>query len=126
MLHRATLGSLERFLGIVLEHHAGRVPAWLAPDQVLVLPVDDELDGYAREQVAALNRAGLRARSDGRAESLARRIAIAHEQSIPFVCVVGRRERDAGQLSVRYGERQELLSSEAALRLLSERCAPPL
>ncbi len=126
MLHRATLGSLERFLGIVLEQHAGRVPAWLAPDQVLVLPVDGGLADYAQEQADEFARAGLRARSDCRDESLARRIALAHELCVPFVCVVGRREREAGAVSLRQGERHELLSSDAAVQHLLERCAPPL
>ncbi|HEY6079484.1 MAG TPA: threonine--tRNA ligase [Polyangiaceae bacterium] len=126
MLHRATLGSLERFLGIVLEQHAGRVPAWLAPDQVLVLPVEAAALDYAQQLVERLVAAGLRARSDVRDETLARRIAIAHEQCVPFVCVVGRREREAETLSLRRESRQELLPTAAAIVQLVEACAPPL
>lgn len=126
MLHRATLGSLERFLGIVLEQHAGKLPAWLAPDQVLVLPVEPAYADYALEAVAALRRAGLRAQSDARDESLARRIALAHEQAVPLLAVVGRRERDARSLSLRQGEQQRVLPFEHAISELAQLCAPPL
>lgn len=126
MLHRATLGSLERFLGIVLEQHAGKLPAWLAPDQVVVLPVEPELADYAAEVVRALKGAGLRAQCDARDESLSRRIALAHEHAVPLLAVVGRRERDARSLSLRQGEQQRVLPLERALVELAQHCAPPL
>jgi len=75
MLHRAMVGSLERFLGILLEQHEGRLPAWLAPEQVRVLPVHPEQRAYAREVVARLQEHGLRAALDGRNETLGRRVA---------------------------------------------------
>jgi len=126
MLHRATLGSLERFLGIVLEQHDGRLPAWLAPDQVVVVPIDAEHHAYAREVLDELARAGLRAAMDLRGETLARRIALAHEYGIPYVAVVGRRERDARSLSLRHGDEQRVLSLADGAAELAERCAPPL
>jgi threonyl-tRNA synthetase len=126
MLHRATLGSLERFLGIVLEQHAGRLPAWLAPDQVAVLPVSAAQHGYAQEVTRELERAGLRVLCDVRDESLARRIAVAHEQALPFVAVVGEREHAQRSLSLREGERHRVLPLGAAAATLTQRCAPPL
>jgi threonyl-tRNA synthetase len=126
MLHRATLGSLERFLGIVLEQHAGQLPAWLSPDQVTVIPVDEAQHAYARELERQLRRAGLRAVSDLRGETLARRVALAHEAAIPYVAVVGRREQEAESLSLRDARGQRVLGREQAIRELTERCAPPL
>jgi threonyl-tRNA synthetase len=126
MLHRATLGSLERFLGIVLEQHAGKLPPWLAPDQVVVLPVEASQADYAAEVNQALKRAGLRAACDARDESLSRRIALAHEQAVPFVAVVGRREREAASVSLRHGDQQRVLAFDGAVAELVALCAPPL
>ena len=126
MLHRATLGSLERFLGIVLEQDDGRLPAWLAPDQVVVLPIEAEQHGYANELEAELRRAGLRVVCDASRESLARRVALAHEHGIPYVAVVGRREQQARTLSLRHAEAQRVVSLDAGVRELCEVCAPPL
>ena len=92
MLHRAMVGSLERFLGILLEHHEGKLPAWLAPEQVRVLPVHADQRAYANEIVARLTERGLRATSDGSSETLARRVAQAHALSTPLLWVVGARE----------------------------------
>ena len=126
MLHRATLGSLERFLGIVLEQHDGHLPPWLAPDQIVVIPIEPDQHDYAREVAAELKRAGLRAAPDVRDETLSRRIALSHEHAIPYVAVVGRRERDARSLSLRHGDRQRVLGLADAVRELVELCAPPL
>ena len=126
MLHRATLGSLERFLGIVLEQHDGRLPAWLAPDQVVVLPVEPEQHAYANEVEAELRRAGLRVALDSSRETLARRIALAHEQGLPYVAVVGRREQQARSLSLRHAEAQRVVALDQAVTELEQACAPPL
>lgn len=126
MLHRATLGSLERFLGVVLEQHAGQLPGWLAPDQVVVIPIEPELAPYASEVQAELGRAGLRAVCDAKNESLGRRIALAHEHGIPYVAVVGRRERDVRALSLRAHDEQRVLPLDEAVTQLVRRCAPPL
>ena len=92
MLHRAMVGSLERFLGILLEHHEGRLPAWLAPEQVRVLPVHTEQRLYAEEVVARLREQGLRAALDASNETLGRRVAEAHTLRVPLLWVVGARE----------------------------------
>jgi threonyl-tRNA synthetase len=126
MLHRATLGSLERFLGIVLEQYEGRLPAWLCPDQVSVLPVEEAQRQYAADVAGELARSGLRAACDDRKETLSRRIALAHEQAIPFVCVVGGREQAARTLSLRQGDRQRVLSVAEASAELNAACASPL
>jgi threonyl-tRNA synthetase len=126
MLHRATLGSLERFLGILLEQHDGQLPAWLAPDQVVLIPVEAEQQPYAQELERSLKRAGLRAVSDLRAETLSRRVALAQQFAIPHVVVVGRREAEARSVSLRDPRGQRVLSIEAATRELLEACAPPL
>ena len=126
MLHRATLGSLERFLGIVLEQHDGQLPAWLAPDQVVVLPIEAEQYDYAREVQAELTRAGLRAQNDASRETLSRRVALAHEAAIPYVAVVGRREAQARGVSLRHAEVQRVLPLAEAVQELGRACAPPL
>jgi threonyl-tRNA synthetase len=126
MLHRATLGSLERFLGIVLEQHDGHLPAWLAPDQIVVLPIEAEQHDYALEVQAELARAGLRALCDASRETLSRRVASAHEAAIPYVAVVGRRERETRALSLRHAGTQRVLPLADAVRELVKSCTPPL
>jgi threonyl-tRNA synthetase len=123
MLHRALYGSLERFMGLLLERHAG-LPAWLAPTQVRMLPVAGE-QGWAEVVERALAAAGLRVVVDGRAESLARRIAEAHAAGVPFQAVVGARERAAGAVSLRGGGAQRTLPLAGVLDELRALCAPP-
>jgi threonyl-tRNA synthetase len=101
MIHRAMLGSIERFMGILLEHYGGNLPTWLAPVQVLVLPVSDRHAGYAAEVVEALRVAGLRADLDDRSESVGKRIRDGQLQKVPYLLVVGDREQDAKAVSVR-------------------------
>lgn len=101
LLHRALFGSLERFMGLLLEHSNAKLPPWLAPEQVLVLPVSSEHEDYAREVLALLRQRGLRARADLRSDSLARRMVGAHERGIPFVVVLGDRELRARSLNLR-------------------------
>jgi threonyl-tRNA synthetase len=125
MLHRALYGSLERFLGILLEHHGARLPAWLAPQQVVVLPVADAHLPWARQVEHALCSSGLRAQLDARAESLARRVAEAHDDAVPFVAVVGAREVQAGSVTLRARDGQQTLPFERAVELLKQRCALP-
>ncbi|MGZ5387917.1 MAG: threonine--tRNA ligase [Solirubrobacterales bacterium] len=102
MIHRALLGSMERFVGILIEHHGGRFPLWLAPLQVLVLPVADRHNDYARELAEKLGAAGLRSRVDERTESVGRKIRDAEISKAPYMLVVGDRERDARTASVRH------------------------
>jgi threonyl-tRNA synthetase len=126
MLHRATLGSLERFLGIVLEQHEGSLPPWLAPDQVVVLPIEAEQHDYAHRVERELSAAGLRVVSDASRETLARRVALAHEYGIPYVAVVGRREHQACSFSLRHAGSQRVVSLDEGVRELRQACAPPL
>ena len=101
MIHRALLGSMERFAGILIEHYGGRFPLWLAPVQVAVLPVADRHNEYAAEVAGELRQAGLRARVDDRSESVGRKIRDAELSKAPYMLVVGDRERDAGAVSLR-------------------------
>jgi threonyl-tRNA synthetase len=101
MIHRALLGSMERFAGILIEHHGGRFPAWLAPTQASILPVSDPQLAYAREVAARLAADGVRVRVDDRSESVGRKIRDAELAKIPFMLIVGERERAEGTVSVR-------------------------
>jgi threonyl-tRNA synthetase len=126
MLHRATLGSLERFFGVLLEQHRGVLPGWLAPDQLIVLPVDEASAGAAERVHATFRRAGLRASWGGRDESLSRRVQAAHESGIPFVAVIGGREVKENSVSLRAREGMRVLPLDEAVRHVQERCEPPL
>jgi threonyl-tRNA synthetase len=127
MLHRTVLGSLERFLGILLEHYGGAFPAWLAPVQAVVVPVADRHNEYARGVEDMLAVAGLRAEADLRAESVGRKIRDNELQKIPFMLVVGDREQEAGGVSLRARAEGDLggMSAESGVALVAERCALP-
>ena len=101
MIHRAMLGSIERFTGILIEHYGGNLPTWLAPVQVLVLPVSDRHAGYAAGVLEALRVAGLRAELDDRSESVGKRIRDGQLQKVPYLLVVGDREEQARAVAVR-------------------------
>jgi threonyl-tRNA synthetase len=101
MIHRALMGSFERFIGILLEHYAGELPLWLAPVQAIVLPITDRNVPYARTSVTALQERGIRAELDERSESVGKKIRAAELRKVPYMLVVGDREEDAGRVSVR-------------------------
>ncbi len=101
MIHRALLGSFERFIGILIEHYAGEFPLWLAPVQAAVLPIADRHVDAGRQVLAALHAGGLRAEIDDRAESVGRKIREAELRKVPFMLVVGDREAEQGTVSVR-------------------------
>jgi len=101
MIHRALLGSLERFAGILIEHYAGRFPDWLAPVQVGVLPVADRHNERAEAVAFELAGAGARARVDNRTESVGRKIRDAELAKLPYMVILGDREVDSGEISVR-------------------------
>jgi threonyl-tRNA synthetase len=113
MIHRALLGSMERFVGILIEHHAGRFPLWLAPLQVLLLPVTDRNAGYAEEVAAKLREAGIRTRVDARSESVGRKIRDAELSKAPYMLVVGDREQEDGSVAVRSHDRGDLGTAPA-------------
>jgi threonyl-tRNA synthetase len=105
MIHRALLGSMERFIGILIEHHAGRFPTWLAPVQAAILPVADRHNGYAADVAARLGAAGVRCRVDDRSESVGKKIHDAEVAKHPYMLVVGDREESDGAVAVRsHGE----------------------
>jgi threonyl-tRNA synthetase len=101
MLHRAIVGSFERFIGILLEHHAGAMPAWLAPVQVSVLNISENSAGYAQEVAKTLQKQGLRAESDLRNEKITYKIREHSLQKVPYILVVGDKEKASGAVSVR-------------------------
>ncbi|WP_191085683.1 threonine--tRNA ligase [Roseococcus microcysteis] len=129
MLHRAILGSFERFLGILIEQHAGRFPLWLAPVQVVVATIVDDATPFAQQAAAALRAAGLRVETDLRNEKINRKVVDHIEQRVPVLAVVGRREAEEGKLVLRRlpGREQEVLPlAEAVALLRREGMAPDL
>ena len=101
MIHRTVFGSLERFLGILIEHFAGKFPLWLAPVQAVILPINDDLVPYASEVTDIFKDAGLRAEIDSRTESLNKKVREAQLQYVPLIITIGGKEKEAGTLSVR-------------------------
>ena len=101
MIHRVAFGSIERFIGILIEHFAGAFPTWLAPVQVKVLPISDKYMEYGKKVLEELNEAGIRAEIDQRAEKIGYKIREAQMQKIPYMLVVGAKEEESGVVSVR-------------------------
>jgi len=101
MIHRAPFGSMERFIGVLIEHFAGAFPAWLAPEQVRVLPVSDKSDEYAGRVLESLREARVRASADFGSDRLQHKIKVAAEAKIPYLLIVGPRDAEAGTVSVR-------------------------
>jgi threonyl-tRNA synthetase len=123
MIHRALMGSFERFIGILIEHYAGELPLWLAPVQALVLPVSDRFNEYGASVRERLDKAGLRVELDARGESIGRKIRDAELRRIPYMLVVGEREAGARTVSVREhraGDTGSLPVDELARRLAAE------
>jgi threonyl-tRNA synthetase len=108
MIHRAVMGSLERFLGILIEHFAGVFPTWLAPVQARVLPITDRQADYAANVVAQLKKAGLRVDLDSRNEKVGYKIREAEMQKVPYILVVGDKEMEAGSVAVRRRGQKDL------------------
>ena len=101
MIHRAAFGSYERFIGIMLEHYGGELPLWLAPVQAIVLPISDPFNEYGATVRDSLRQAGLRVELDARGESIGKKIREAELRKIPRMLIVGEREMQAGEASVR-------------------------
>ena len=108
MLHRAVLGSLERFIGILIEHHAGAFPAWLAPVQVVVMNISEAQTDYAESVVQMLRNAGLRVESDLRNEKINYKIREHSLLKRPYIVVIGDKEKAAGLVAVRARGNQDL------------------
>ena len=119
LLHQAVLGSIERFLGMLLEHHQGNLPLWLAPEQIAVASIAETQADYANEVAATFEQAGYRVTVDIRAERLSRKIMEAREAGIPILLAVGQREADNETVSLRYRNGlQKLLSLDQAVNVL--------
>jgi threonyl-tRNA synthetase len=127
MLHRAILGSFERFIGILIEQYAGRFPLWLAPVQAVVATIVSDADPYADEVAAALRRAGLEARTDLSNQKINAKIREHSLAHVPVLVVVGRREAEQRTVALRRlgGEAQEVLPLEDAVRRLAAEAMPP-
>ena len=127
MLHRAILGSFERFIGILLEDSAGRLPLWLAPVQVVVATITSDADDYAAKVLERLEGVGLRASADLRNEKIGYKVREHSLQRVPLILVVGRREAEEETVSIRRlgAKDQEATSLDEAIRLLVAEAAPP-
>jgi threonyl-tRNA synthetase len=127
MLHRAILGTFERFLGILIEHHAGRFPMWLAPVQAVVATIVSDADDYAREVAAALTAAGLRVESDLRNEKINYKVREHSLAKVPTLLVVGKREAEERKVAVRRlgSDRQEVVPLEEIVARLKAEATPP-
>ncbi|HET6905336.1 MAG TPA: threonine--tRNA ligase [Rhodanobacteraceae bacterium] len=126
MLHRAIVGSMERFIGILIEHHAGNFPAWLSPTQAVVLNITDAQADYADEMAKLLNERGFRARADLRNEKIGYKIREHTLHKVPYLLVVGDREKESGAVSVRarYGEDLGSMPLSVFIERLQSEAAP--
>jgi len=128
MLHRAVLGSFERFLGILIENYAGRFPLWLSPVQVVIATITSEADDYAEEVAAKMRSLGMRVETDTRNEKINYKIReLSADRKIPVIAVVGRREAEEGKLALRRlgTQKQEILSLDEAFAALTHEATPP-
>ncbi|WP_303828142.1 threonine--tRNA ligase [Asticcacaulis taihuensis] len=127
MLHRAILGSFERFIGIMIENYAGRFPLWLAPIQVVVAPITSDANPYAETVVEALRKAGLRVEADLRNEKINYKVREHSLAKVPVIAVVGRKEAETGEVALRFlgSEGQTILSIADAVKKLREDATPP-
>jgi threonyl-tRNA synthetase len=129
MLHRAVLGSLERFVGVLIEHYAGKFPLWLAPIQVVVATITSDADAYAHEVQAVLKKAGLRADLDTRNEKINLKVREHSLAKVPVLIVLGKREGESRTVSIRrLGDdgQQAMTLDEAVSSLRTEACPPDL
>ena len=127
MLHRAIFGSMERWIGILIEQYAGRFPMWLAPLQVVVATITNDADGYAAEVAAACKAAGLRVAMDRRNEKINYKVREHSEAKVPAILVVGAREAEGRSVAVRRlgGQAQEVLALDEAVNRLKSEATPP-
>ena len=123
MIHRALLGSIERFFGILVEHYAGNFPLWLAPVQAKILPISKDNLDYAHQVQDELAAAGVRVEVDERNEKIGAKIRDAELQKVPYMLIVGRRDEKAGTVSVRLhgeGDQGALERPELLKKILAE------
>jgi threonyl-tRNA synthetase len=127
MLHRAILGSFERFIGIMIENYSGRFPLWLAPVQVVVAPITSDANEYGESVVAALTRAGLRVEADLRNEKINYKVREHSVAKTPVIAVVGRKEAEEGKVVLRRlgSQEQQTVTVEEAVAILTAEATPP-
>lgn len=127
MLHRAIFGSYERFIGILIEHFAGRLPVWLAPTQAVVATIVSEADDYAKETVAKLEAVGIRVESDLRNEKINYKVREHSLAKVPHLLVVGKREAEEGTVAVRTlgAEHQKVMTLDEAIAMIRAEATPP-
>ena len=102
MIHRALFGSIERFFGVLTEHYAGAFPPWLAPVQVMAIPVADTFTDYLHDVVKQMKSAGIRAELDASDDRMQKKVRNAQMQKIPYMIIAGEEDMDAGAVSFRY------------------------
>ena len=127
MLHRALFGSIERFLGILIENHAGKLPLWLSPEQVVVCPVTNDFDDYAESAAQALKAAGLYVSTDLRNEKITYKIREHSVAKVPVIAVVGAKEKENGTVTIRRigSDKQEVLKLDDLVKVLSQEAQMP-
>ena len=127
MLHRAIFGSYERFIGILIEHFAGKLPVWLAPVQAVVATIVSDADGYAQDVTAKLKAAGVRVETDLRNEKINYKVREHSLKKIPHLLVVGKREAEEGTVAIRTlgAEHQKVMSLDEAIAMLSDEATAP-
>ncbi|WP_295444415.1 threonine--tRNA ligase [Sphingorhabdus sp. EL138] len=127
MLHRAIFGSYERFIGILIEHYAGRFPVWLAPVQAVVATITSEADGYAHDVTAKLKAAGIRVDADTRNEKINYKVREHSVAKVPHLLVVGMREAEEGKVAIRSlgSDGQRIMTLEEAIAMLKHEATPP-
>jgi len=127
MIHRAICGSMERFIGILLEHYAGALPLWIAPVQVVIATIVSEADDYARQVVQRLTAAGLRVESDLRNEKITYKVREHSLAKVPVILVAGKREVEEGTVNMRRlgSPQQQAMKLDAAVNWLREEARPP-
>ena len=127
MLHRAILGSIERWIGILIEQYAGRMPTWLAPLQVVIAPITDSTNAYAQTLYESALKSGLRAHLDDRNEKIGYKIREHSTAKIPFILAVGGREEDSQSVALRRlgSDKQEIIPKHEVLTMLADEARPP-
>ena len=125
MIHRALMGSVERFFGILIEHYGGAFPIWLAPVQAVIIPIADRHLEYSNKVAAELKEAGIRVKVDERKERMNAKIRDAQKQKIPYMLVIGDREMEDGQVALRKrnGENPGAMSKADFIALAKEEIA---
>jgi threonyl-tRNA synthetase len=128
MFHRAILGTFERFIGILIEHYAGKFPLWLAPVQAVVATIVSDADGYAGEVSAKLAEAGIRVETDLRNEKINYKVREHSLAKVPLLLVVGKREADEGTIALRRlgsDDRQVMMGLDEAVAMIRREAIPP-